>query len=480
MAPETLHGPFMQLAKQARKNAVLVQNNLSSALPVNGDAPEAEGESIFCAQAVPLIIADEVTGVLLVARKGADSITTNETEALIPLAAQIAISISNARLYEKVRHQTVVLEERVSQRTAEIRHQQERIEAILRSVADAVIVFDLKGQVMLTNPAARTLFDAHDLEMDLGTRVREMVLPLLSDNYEPSGTTEIFELGAVTLQAKAARVVEGDHALGVVVVMRDISRLRELDRMKDMFVTNVSHELRTPLANLKLYMTLLEQGRPARRAKYLDVMHREVERLERLITNLLQISRLTREKDAERVPTRVSFDVPNLIETVVQNNLARAVSEGKTLRAEHLTPEMPACTGDPDQIVRALTNLVGNALSYTQAGGEIVVRSRLVTQGANAAKWVMIEVADTGIGIPEEELPSIFDRFFRASNVSPSVAGTGLGLAIVKEIVELHGGRIEVESQKDVGSTFRIWLPLQPPPTEQNTAAAKRREVDDP
>ena len=476
---EVLHGPFMQLAGQARRDATSVQKNVHSVLPPVGNIVETEEESVFCARAVPLIIADEVTGVLLVARQGADSITPNDTEALMPLAAQVAISISNARLYEKVRQQTVVLEERVAQRTAEIRHQQERTEAILRSVADAVIVFDLKGQVMLTNPAARTLFDAHDLEMDLGTRVREMVLPLLREDYESPSTTEMFELGTVTLQAKAARVMEGDHTLGVVVVMRDISRLRELDRMKDMFVTNVSHELRTPLANLKLYMALLEQGRPERRAKYLDVMHREIERLERLITNLLQISRLTREKDAERPPTRVSVDLQELVETVVQNNSARAVSEGKLLRHERLTPKMPPYVGDPDQIVRALTNLVSNALSYTQTGGQIVVRSRLVALEPDAAEWAMIEVVDDGIGIPEHELPSIFERFYRASNVSPNIAGTGLGLAIVKEIVELHGGRIEVESQKNIGSTFRIWLPFQLPPTEQDAIAAKRDEVNE-
>ena len=137
---------------------------------------------------------------------------------------------------------------------------------------------------------------------------------------------------------------------------------------------------------------------------------------------------------------------------------------------------MATYVGDPDQLIRALTNLVSNALSYTQQGGEIVVRSRVVPPDANMPEWVMIEVADDGIGIPEQELSSIFERFYRASNVSPNVAGTGLGLAIVKEIVELHGGRIEVESQKNVGSTFRIWLPFQPPPIGQNAVAAKKGE----
>ncbi len=476
--PNALHASFVQLAMQARKDAAPVRDNVPSAVPIS--TAETEGQDrCFCALALPLIIADEVTGVLLVARNGDGSVASDDEEALKPLAAQIAISLSNARLYETVRQQTVVLEERVVQRTTEIRLQQERTEAILRSVADAVIVFDLKGQVMLTNPAARRLFDAHDLEMDLGTRVREMVMPLLRETHEAPATTEMLELGAVTLQAKAARVVEGDHTLGVVVVMRDISRLRELDRMKDMFVTNVSHELRTPLANLKLYMALLEQGRPERRAKYLGVMHREVERLERLITNLLQISRLAREKDAERSQTRVGFDLLTLVDTVIQDNQARAFSEGKSLHHERPADALPPYTGDPDQIVRALTNLVSNALSYTLEGAQIVVRSRIAPSDANEPEWVIIEVVDDGIGIPEQELPSIFERFYRGSNVSPNIAGTGLGLAIVKEIVELHGGRIEVESKKNVGSTFRIWLPLQPPMIEQGTQMAHRGDVDE-
>ncbi len=172
LEPTVLDQPFVQLAQQARKSAAPAQDNIPYTLPLEKGASETNGESILCSLAIPLIIADEVTGVLIVARKKAYSITADDVDALKPLAAQIAISISNARLYEKVRQQTVVLEERVIQRTAEIRHQQERTEAILRSVADAVIVFDLKGQVMLTNPAARAIFDAHDLEMDLGRRVR--------------------------------------------------------------------------------------------------------------------------------------------------------------------------------------------------------------------------------------------------------------------------------------------------------------------
>jgi GAF domain-containing protein/nitrogen-specific signal transduction histidine kinase len=452
-----LHEPLKEVAGRA----------IERAEPVLGDQPRGAGPSgedtlsfAHCALAVPLIVADEVSGVLIVARRGMGSITEEDLDVLEPLAAQLAISFQNARLFETVRQQALELEIRVAQRTDEIRQQQERTEAILRSVADAVIVFDLQGHVVMTNPVARTLFDEHDLDMDLGTRVGNLVAQVLDAGPAVRDLTETIEVGAVTVQAKAARVVEGDEVLGSVVVLRDISRLQELDRMKDQFVSNVSHELRTPLANLKLYLSLLEQGRPERRANYYEVMEREMQRLTRLINDLLQISRLESEQRAERPRFRQQLDLEKMIDMVIQDNMAWAESEHKELVHECLSSPLPTTFGDPDQIVRALTNLVSNAISYTPPGGCITVLSQAYPLEQTKPEWVIIEVIDTGIGIPAGELPSIFDRFYRGSNVSPNIPGTGLGLAIIRDIVRLHGGSIEVESEESQGSTFRLKLPV--------------------
>jgi GAF domain-containing protein/signal transduction histidine kinase len=451
-----LHSPLRELARQAVERAEPVLGDQSGLIePIENEIP-----SEHCALAVPLIVADEVSGVLIVARRGYGSITEGDLDVLEPLAAQLAISFQNARLFETVRQQALELEVRVAQRTEEIRQQQERTEAILRSVADVVIVFDLQGRVMMTNPAARSLFDRHDLDMDLGTRVGELVARVLSSGPDVRDTTEIIEVGAVTVQAKAARVVEGTEVLGSVVVLRDISRLQELDRLKDQFVSNVSHELRTPLANIKLYLSLLEQGRPERRANYYEVMSREIQRLTRLINDLLQISRLASEQREERPRIRQPLALDSMINTVIHDNMAWAESEHKELLHECLSPPLPRTYGDPDQIVRALTNLVSNAISYTPDGGRIAVRSQIVPLGQTKPEWVIIEVIDTGIGIPADDLPSIFDRFYRGSNVSPSIPGTGLGLAIIRDIVRLHGGSIEVESKEGQGSTFRLRLPV--------------------
>ncbi len=416
-----------------------------------------------CSLAVPLIIADEVIGVLIVEREGHHSITKDDLDVLEPLGAQLAISVWNAGLFEKIRQQAIELEARVIERTHEIRQQKERTEAILGSVADAVIMFDLAGQVVMTNPVAKDLFDQHDLNFDLAGRVGALVSQTLHTEEDTPYSTEIIELGAVTLQAKAARVVEGDEVLGSVVVMRDISVLKELDRMKDQFVSNVSHELRTPLANLKLYLSLLQQGRPERRASYMEVMEREVNRLERLISDLLHLSRLQSEHRAERPQVRRLVDMDELIATVIHNNAAWADSEKKTLVHERLAPSLPEVNGDPDQLVRALTNLIANAINYTPAGGTITVRSLVEAARQGESESVIIEVIDTGIGIRDDELPMIFDRFYRGSNVEPNIPGTGLGLAIIKEIVELHGGTIVVESQEGHGSAFRVALPAMRP-----------------
>ncbi|MBN1202913.1 MAG: GAF domain-containing protein [Anaerolineae bacterium] len=451
-----LRPPLESTAQQAIRRGEPVLEDQT--LHFEHDVAGLSGEIEYCALAVPLIVADEVIGVLVVQRRGHRSIRQEDLDVLEPLAAQLAISVSNARLFEKVRQQTIELEARVEARTAEIRQQQERTEAILRSVADAVIVFDLAGQVIMTNPVAKVLFDQHDLNMDLGTRIGKLVAQTL-ESEDRTSATEIIELGPVALQAKAARVVEDGKVLGTVVVLRDISRLQELDRMKDNFVSNVSHELRTPLANLKLYLSLLQQGRPERRASYLEVMEREVERLARLISDLLDLSRLQSEIHAERPPVREPINIESLIDTVIHDNIARAENEHKTLGHTCLGSPLPWIIGDPDQIVRALTNLIDNALNYTPDHGHIAVHSRSTPGGQQGREWVIIDVTDTGIGIPENETSVIFDRFFRGSNIDPNVSGTGLGLAIIKEIVELHGGSVEVESQVNQGSTFHIKLP---------------------
>ncbi len=448
--------PILWVAGQAIERSEPVLQNQEHP-PIGAEDVERRE---YCVLAVPLVVADEVIGVLVVERHGFASIGQEDLDVLEPLAAQLAIAVSNARLCERVREHAIDLEARVVERTAKIREQQERTEAILRSVADAVIVFDLTGQIVLANPVARDLFERYGQDTGLSEHVGALVQRVMSPPDIQHDATELIQLNGVVLQAKAAQVVEGDALIGSVVVLRDISRLQELDRLKDRFISTVSHELRTPLANLKLYLQLLEKGNPERYPTYLDVMQREAQRLERLIDDLLQISRLQAEQQGQRRRNHLPIAIDEIIALVVQHNQPWAETEGKSLTYEHQGAPLPRVKGDADQLERALTNLVSNAIRYTPEGGRIVVRSRVELAGQDGRDWVIIEVSDTGIGIPAHELPMIFDRFFRASNISPTVPGTGLGLSILKDIIEQHGGQIDVESQEGQGSTFRLRLPV--------------------
>ncbi len=358
------------------------------------------------------------------------------------------------------------LEQRVADRTAEIQEQHQRIAAILDSVADAVIVTDLSGAVVLTNPVARRLMGetAVEIEVDVSRRIMEVVARLAVQGAATD--TEVIEITGRTFEAKAAKVLADGQALGAVIVLRDITRLQELDRLKTQFVDTVSHELRTPLSNIRLYLSLLRRGRTERQGDYIGVMERESTRLERLIGDLLDISRLESAGGGRR---REVVDMQALVTQVVENNTAQAEDKQLTL-TYHPAPglPLPPLWADRDQMVQMLTNLVANAIFYTPEGGAIELQSRQGVMGDSSGiaeddetPAIILEVRDSGIGIAAEDLTHIFDRFFRGQNaLAEQVPGTGLGLSITREIVERHYGKIEVESHLNEGSVFRVYLPL--------------------
>jgi len=230
-------------------------------------------------------------------------------------------------------------------------------------------------------------------------------------------------------------------------------RLKELDRLKDQFISNVSHELRTPLANLKLYLGLLEHGRPDKRGQYLETLNRESGRLSNLIEDLLELSRL------DLGSARFHFepvDVNALVAELVGDRSAMAADRGLSLDCQP-DPELPLAAGDPNRISQVLTNLIANAINYTPRGALITVATAV--RRREEQEWVTVRVEDSGDGIPPDELSHLFERFFRGRAGRASGApGTGLGLAICKEIVEHMEGRITVESQLGEGTAFTVWL----------------------
>lgn len=230
-------------------------------------------------------------------------------------------------------------------------------------------------------------------------------------------------------------------------------RLKELDRLKSKFVSDVSHELRTPVANIKLYLHLLERGKVENRSHHMDVLNDQCDRLVQLVEDILSLSRLELGKQGESEFT--SVDLNAVIEQAMAAHRPQAEAAGLELVFER-GEGLPPVQSERNQLAQVVTNLVINAINYTPAG------QVLVTTGLDRErKQVCLEVQDTGTGIKSEDMPYIFDRFYRGKDVgSSTIPGTGLGLAIVKEIVALHGGSIDVESQEGEGSTFRVWLPL--------------------
>jgi len=432
--------------------AILVSD---TALETRITPPQSRSEMV-----VPLVIGQDVIGVLSVERPGANTIHQEDLDVIQPLAAQLAISIANAQLFEKVQQHNIELEQRVRERTQEIQQQQERIEAILASVADAIVVIEPDGEIALTNPVAKRLFESKREETQQLLRVVERLSRQADRESE-----EVIEAGPITFQAKASKVMENDEVVGTVIVLRDITRLQEVDRLKSDFVSQVSHELRTPMSNIKLYLSLLRRGKAEKYDTYMTVIEKEAQRLERLIGDLLDISRIDyarRTASLNRLSAHELVDVTDLIEQVILNHTPQARLRQITLRHQN-TLTLPSIYANRDQIIQVLTNLVGNAIVYTLEGGVVEVRGYTHTTDSTHF-WVVIEVSDTGVGIPEADQARIFERFYRGTTPEMmNPPGTGLGLAITKEIVELHQGRIEVSSRIGEGSCFRVYLPVGTP-----------------
>jgi two-component system phosphate regulon sensor histidine kinase PhoR len=238
-----------------------------------------------------------------------------------------------------------------------------------------------------------------------------------------------------------------------LLVAHDATEAVRYQELRKEFVANVSHELRTPLTVIRGYVETLQEGAfadPVKGPEFLEVIGRHAALLSKLVENLLDLSRL---ESPQGMARRLAVDMGALVARVAELHRAPAERKGQTLEARIDGP-LPAVSGDPDYLERAVANLVDNALKYTPEKGAIRVAAR------RAGAQVVVEVEDSGIGIPPADLPRIFERFYRVDKSrSRSLGGTGLGLAIVKHIAQAHGGTVDVTSAPGRGSTFRLSVP---------------------
>jgi signal transduction histidine kinase len=279
------------------------------------------------------------------------------------------------------------------------------------------------------------------------------------DDDEIHILTAIAEMAASAIhRAGATETLEQRVRERTLALEASNERLTELDRLKSDFVSNVSHELRTPISNILLYLDLLGQpDRADRQPTYLGILKGEAERLQILIEDLLTLSRIERGQfPLETEP----HPLDPLIAEVIAAHAARASAKEVRFMYEP-GPAMPVVWVSRPQIQQVFTNLVANAVAYSPPGGAVEVRAE--PQDHRGQDYVMVQVHNGGPAILPEDLPHLFERFYRGRNARlQGEPGTGLGLSICKEIVERHRGWIEVESRDAAGTTFTVWLPVRP------------------
>jgi len=343
------------------------------------------------------------------------------------------------------------------------------IEAIIFSISDAVIVTNRFDELVIANEAAEKLLGFkldRSLHRNIDGVISDSTLVRLIRETRSHGRSQIRKVMEETIEQKGLSrtfsitlscvMTPAEEVSGVVAVLHDVTREKEISRMKTDFVSNVSHELKTPLASIKAYVEMLVDGEaddPATQREFYEIIASEADRLERLIENILNISRI--ESGVVKV-VREAVSPTVVVKEVLDVAAPQARLKNIAL-VELLAPVYYQVEADRDMLYQAVMNLVSNAVKYTPDGGTVKV-----TVSVDERRDVAVcQVADTGVGIPADELPHIFDKFYRVRANSKQGKGTGLGLTLAKHIIEtVHDGKLMVTSEQGKGSTFSFELPV--------------------
>lgn len=353
---------------------------------------------------------------------------------------------------ERVEASLARLRAELLERTEELAAERSRLRGVVDGMADGMLAVGADGRILVANQRAAALLGLPEDVLAGGeTDILPAALVLV---LERRATVETITIGARTLRVTCSPYADSRAQRGTVLVLHDVTREVEIDRMKSELVSIVSHELRSPLATIKGYADLLldlpMSLDDSRRREFVEIIRRKAMTLTALVTDLLDLDRLASGRQ-ERFPVRA--EVRGLIRAVCMGLRQQAASAGLTLETR-VTPSDLQVTADVGQLERVLSNLVDNAIKYAPASGSVLVwaepRDGMVALG----------VTDHGPGIAPECVPHLFERFYRVPRGErPSVAGSGLGLAIVDAIVTAHSGRIEIQTAPGQGSTFTVLLP---------------------
>jgi PAS domain S-box-containing protein len=421
-----------------------------------------EREGVISAAYVPIMSKKRVLGTLAVGSRKRRKFSKEKIALLTAFGSQLGAALENAHLYDEVSKGKTY------------------IENLLENAGDAIVSTDLEDSILSWNRGAEVIF-GYSKEEAVGQNLAILPPPghlreleEIKNKVQLAGLIRNLEVrrkrkdGAIIDVALAVSPIKDkdDNVTGFLYLAKDITekqryeqRLKELDKMKSDFVSNVSHELRTPLTAIKGSVDNMLDGITGplseKQARYLTRVKSNADRLTRLINNILDLSRIEAGK-IDLKPTYLSLTT--LAQEVAES--IRPVALEKLISLEVISPSMNVTAwADRDKVIQVLMNLVGNAVKFTPPHGQVSVAIQ-----RNGDQWMQISVTDTGPGIPREEANKIFDRFYQISQLGKQkTKGTGLGLAICKALVEMHGGKIWVESEVGRGSTFSFTLPAQQP-----------------
>jgi len=344
-------------------------------------------------------------------------------------------------------------------------NEKKQTEAIVRSVAAGVVVVNNKGEVLLMNPAAEKLLDTSKEEKvgrPLTEGASEEQLFSVAKTTSLDGETDIevdSDEDTKKILRSSSAVIEDENGqtVGMVTVLNDVTKQKELDQMKSQFLSNVTHELRNPIGAIKQSIAVILEGTTGSltgpQRKFLSNAKRNLDRLSALVDDILDLSKLEAQKmEIKPVPTAIVTVVDEVCET-----LSAWVKNKEISLVKNIQEGLPDINMDPDRIIQVLINIISNAIKFTPKDGTITISAKLSDSGDR----MEISVADTGAGIPEEDLLKIFGKFQQAKNqAAGEKSGTGLGLAIAQELVQLHGGAISVDSTEGEGTTFTFTLSM--------------------
>jgi two-component system phosphate regulon sensor histidine kinase PhoR len=388
---------------------------------------------------VPMVDQNKVRGVINLISTQADAYSLADLDTLAQITPQLTVAIEKARLFR------------------EVEKERARLDAFLSSTTDLIIVVDSDQRIVLANPAAREVFgqrqewENHQLSKIVKN---EVLLDLFDKAHRHKATLgEVPLPDGRTFQAGLSPVSSGDEQFaGWVVAMQDVTYLKELDQMKTDFMNAVSHDLRSPLSGIAIATHMVSKMGQVndQQQSLLENIEQRVAEMTELIDGMLDLARIEANIDMEMEPCAIAPAIAKVV------NQLRTQIQDKELKVDlEVSANLPPVMGDAWRLRQVLSNLVNNSIKYTPAGGRITITA------STGEDEIVVSVQDTGLGISLVDQPYIFDKFYRVGRPEMTgIKGAGLGLAIARSIVERLGGRIEVQSELNVGSTFSFALPI--------------------